>query len=126
MSQRILNILHLLLGIHFHFWILFLRLIITLDHIQPTHPLNLCNIRSMYIRTILVLHIIFNLSISRLALNTCHIRLIQFHLNIIIRFLLGQKYNRLNGITLFPQNLPYLLAVNINRKVKLYRLQRHF
>lgn len=31
-----------------------------------------------------------------------------------------------NGITSFPQNFPYLPAVNINRKVKLYRLQRHF
>ncbi len=28
----------------------------------------------------------------------------------------------LNGITRFPQNSPYLLAININRKVKLYRL----
>ncbi len=37
-----------------------------------------------------------------------------------------QRYIRLNGITLFPQNFPYFLAVNINWKVKLYRLQRHF
>jgi putative DNA primase/helicase len=29
---------------------------------------------------------------------------------------------RVNGITSFPQNFPYLLAVNINREIKFYRL----
>ena len=68
MSQRILNILHLLLRTLLHFWILLLRLIIILAHIQTTHPFYLCNVRSMHIHTILVLHILLNLLISSLFL----------------------------------------------------------
>ena len=64
--QRILNILHLLLRTLLHFWILFLGLIIILAHIQPAHPLHLCNIRSIHIHTILVLNILLNLLISSL------------------------------------------------------------
>ena len=51
-SQRILNILHLLLRTLLYLWILFLGLIIILAHIQTTHPLNMCNIGSMHIHTI--------------------------------------------------------------------------
>lgn len=32
---------------------------------------------------------------------------------------------RINGITFFPQEPPYLLSITIYRKIKLYRLQRH-
>ena len=34
-------------------------------------------------------------------------------------------YHRVNGITFFPQEPPYLLSITIYRKIKLYRLQRH-
>ena len=49
MLQCILNILHLLLRTLLYLWILFLGLIIILAHVQTTHPLDLCNIRSMHI-----------------------------------------------------------------------------
>ena len=68
MPQRILYILHLLLRTLFYFWILFLGLIIILTYVQTTHPLDLCNIRSMHIHTILILHIFLNLLISSLLL----------------------------------------------------------
>ena len=68
MPQRILNILHLLLWTPLYLWILFLRLIVILAYVQTTHPLHLCNIRSMHIHTILVLHIFLNLLISSLLL----------------------------------------------------------
>lgn len=68
MSQRILNILHLLLWTPLYLWILFLRLIVILAYVQTTHPLHLCNIRSMHIHTILILHIFLNLLISGLLL----------------------------------------------------------
>ena len=64
--QRVLNILHLLLWTLLHLWILFLGLIIILTHVQTTHPLYLCNIRSMHIHTVLFLHILLNLLISSL------------------------------------------------------------
>lgn len=66
--QRILNILHLLLWTPLYLWILFLRLIVILAYVQTTHPLHLCNIRSMHIHTILILHIFLNLLISGLLL----------------------------------------------------------
>ena len=68
MPQRILNILHLLLWTPLYLWILFLRLIVILAYVQTTHPLHLCNIRSMHIHTILILHIFLNLLISGLLL----------------------------------------------------------
>ena len=68
MPQRILNILHLLLWTPLYLWILFLRLIVILAYVQTTHPLHLCNIRSMHIHTILILHIFLNLLISSLLL----------------------------------------------------------
>lgn len=66
--QRILNILHLLLWTPLYLWILFLRLIVILAYVHTTHPLHLCNIRSMHIHTILILHIFLNLLISGLLL----------------------------------------------------------
>ena len=36
-----------------------------------------------------------------------------------------KEAERLNGITFFPQEPPYLLSITIYRKIKLYRLQRH-
>ena len=69
MPQRILNILHLLLWTPLYLWILFLRLIVILAYVQTTHPLHLCNIRSMHIHTILILHIFLNLLISGLLLR---------------------------------------------------------
>ena len=85
MPQCILNILHLFLRTLIYFWILFLGLIIILAHIQSTHPLNLCNVRSMHIHTILVLHIFLNLRICSLFLWCVITLLIRLHCNLNLR-----------------------------------------
>lgn len=122
MPQRILNILHLLLWTPLYLWILFLRLIVILAYVQTTHPLHLCNIRSMHIHTILILHIFLNLLISSLLLWCIIPLFFKLHHNL-LHIISRQQYHRLNGITVFPQKFPYLPSVTINRKIKLYRLQ---
>ena len=93
--QRILNILHLLLRTLLHFWIFLLGLIIILAHIQTTHPLHLCNIRSMHIHTILILHIFLNLLISSLLLWCIIPLFFKLHHNL-LHIISRQQYHRLN------------------------------
>ena len=93
--QRILNILHLLLRTLLHFWIFLLGLIIILSHIQTTHPLHLCNIRSMHIHTILILHIFLNLLISSLLLWCIIPLFFKLHHNL-LHIISRQQYHRLN------------------------------
>lgn len=123
MPQRILNILHLLLWTPLYLWILFLRLIVILAYVQTTHPLHLCNIRSMHIHTILILHIFLNLLISSLLLWCIIPLFFKLHHNL-LHIISRQQYHRLNGITFFPQEPSYLLTIPIYWKIKLYRLQR--
>lgn len=95
MPQRILYILHLLLRTLFYFWILFLGLIIILTYVQTTHPLDLCNIRSMHIHTILILHIFLNLLISSLLLWCIIPLFFKLHHNL-LHIISRQQYHRLN------------------------------
>lgn len=95
MPQRILYILHLLLRTLFYFWILFLGLIIILTYVQTTHPLDLCNIRSMHIHTVLFLHIILNLLISSLFLWCVITLFFKLHHNL-LHIISRQQYHRLN------------------------------
>ena len=94
-SQRILNILHLLLWTPLYLWILFLRLIVILAYVQTTHPLHLCNIRSMHIHTILILHIFLNLLISSLLLWCIIPLFFKLHHNL-LHIISRQQYHRLN------------------------------
>ena len=95
MPQRILNILHLLLWTPLYLWILFLRLIVILAYVQTTHPLHLCNIRSMHIHTILILHIFLNLLISSLLLWCIIPLFFKLHHNL-LHIISRQQYHRLN------------------------------
>ena len=95
MPQRILNILHLLLWTPLYLWILFLRLIVILAYVQATHPLHLCNIRSMHIHTILILHIFLNLLISSLLLWCIIPLFFKLHHNL-LHIISRQQYHRLN------------------------------
>ena len=95
MLQCILNILHLFLRTLLHFWIFLLGLIIILSHIQTTHPLHLCNIRSMHIHTILILHIFLNLLISSLLLWCIIPLFFKLHHNL-LHIISRQQYHRLN------------------------------
>ena len=95
MPQRILNILHLLLRTLLHFWLFLLGLIIILTHVQTTHPLHLCNIRSMHIHTILILHIFLNLLISSLLLWCIIPLFFKLHHNL-LHIISRQQYHRLN------------------------------
>lgn len=95
MPQRILNILHLLLWTPLYLWILFLRLIVILAYVQTTHPLHLCNIRSMHIHTILILHIFLNLLISSLLLWCIIPLFFKLHHNL-LHIISRQKTHRLH------------------------------
>ena len=122
MPQRILNILHLLLWTPLYLWILFLRLIVILAYVQTTHPLHLCNIRSMHIHTILILHIFLNLLISSLLLWCIIPLFFKLHHNL-LHIISRQQYHRLNGTFVVPTKFLCFLVSKIHRKTELYVLQ---
>ena len=73
-------------------------------------------------------NILLDLRIGCSILELGHIHIFQRELNpnlFRVDLSLGKQDHRLNGITSFPQEPPYLLSITIYRKIKLYRLQRH-
>ena len=74
-----------------------LRLVIVLPLDDPMYLLNLSNIQIRHMKSILLLNPILDLLIRSLSFSACSINLIQIYLylDMIIRFLLGQKNNSL-------------------------------
>lgn len=123
MPQRILNILHLLLWTPLYLWILFLRLIVILAYVQTTHPLHLCNIRSMHIHTILILHIFLNLLISSLLLWCIIPLFFKLHHNL-LHIISRQQYHRLNMQRHLCWNTHFLPRV-LQKNTHLYHSTSH-
>ena len=72
-------------------------------------------------------NILLDLRIGCSILELGHIHIFQRELNpnlFRVDLSLGKQDHRLNGITFFPQEPPYLLTIPIYWEIKLYRLQR--
>ena len=97
MSHGILNRLNLLFRASRLLAIRRLRLVIVLPLDDPMYLLNLSNIQIRHMKSILLLNPILDLLIRSLSFSACSINLIQIYLylDMIIRFLLGQKNNSL-------------------------------
>lgn len=69
-----------------------------LPHIQSTFSSYLCNVKIRYHHSRMLHHILLDFSISSFRLCTRNVQFIQFqiHLDMIVRFLLGQKNYRLD------------------------------
>lgn len=117
MPQRILNILHLLLWTPLYLWILFLRLIVILAYVQTTHPLHLCNIRSMHIHTILILHIFLNLLISSLLLWCIIPLFFKLHHNL-LHIISRQKADCLDYCFIFQGQFFHFCSIHRDREVE--------
>ena len=68
-------------------------------------------------------HIVFDLGAGCPILKFGHIHIFQRELNpnlFRVDLTLGKQDDRLNGITFFPQEPPYLLTIPIYWEIKLY------